>query len=199
MKATYSQIKEYGKLWEKYKPGGLMETRALQTQLNPKTGKLETTILSEEETELLIELVKEEEHLDSVQISSAEKIENEEQSIEISLKITDLLESKAELFKRETGRKLNIETLKYLFLEGCKQKEATGSKITHIKWGFAHVDNTLDTLTHCIHRDVSPNSKNFAKAEEDVQKFDLNYELNDLSQLFLDIEKKKGHNFHFYL
>ncbi len=149
MKATYSQIKEYGKLWEKYKPGGLMETRALQTQLNPETGKLETTILSEEETELLIELVKEEEHLDSVQISSAEKIENEEQSIEISLKITDLLESKA--------------------------------------------------LTHCIHRDVSPNSKNFAKAEEDVQKFDLNYELNDLSQLFLDTEKKKGHNFHFYL
>ena len=198
MKASYSQIKDYGKLWEKYKPGGLMETRALQTQLNPETNKLETHILSEEETEMLVEATKEDWGA-SAEKPAPPKIENEQECLEISLKIVEVLGSKAKAFKKETGRKIDVETLRRLFLEGCKRKEEVGSKMTHIEWGLAHVNNVLSLLWGCINREAFPHSASFDKAQEDMEEFNLNYTIDDSSQLFLDVEKKKGHNFSFYL
>jgi hypothetical protein len=190
---------KYSRLWEiakKTDEVSSVENEPLSKELEPEPVVESATLTSSE-----IEPIK---PIDPVPAPKSKKIEPDQKDIiDISAQIADTLRLKAKEFNSDNGTNVTYSQLEKAFLRGVSNHE----KKNPILCALARVNmylsmrsgkpqykidrekttsvNFLDLTEYWI-----PNDECFAKAKEDADKFNLNYEFINIRDLYLTEHKK---------
>ena len=200
---SYRQMAAYSRLWEiakKTDEVSSVENESLSKELEPEP-QPEPVIESATLTSSEIEPIK---PIDPAPAPKPKKIEPEQKDIiDISAQIADTLRRKTKEFNSNNGTNVTYAQLEKAFLRGVNN----GDKGSPILCALARVNmylsmrsgkpqykidrekttsvNFLDLTEYWI-----PNDECFAKAKEDADKFNLNYEFVNIRELYLTEHKK---------
>ena len=121
--------------------------------------------------------------------------------VEYSNKIVGALQSKVKEYNKENkNKKTNIRTLKKVFRNAAKDY-TKDNDITRTLWSMARINAYLGLASGDLQRsfDITaaliPSENDTEKALEDVKKFDLDFDFNNVDDLYLDEYRHFGINY----
>ena len=120
--------------------------------------------------------------------------------VEYSNKIVGVLQSKVKEYNKENkNKKTNIRILKKVFRNASREFPEECDNVTKTLWCMARVNAYLGLASGDLKRNfdcsasIIPSEDDFVKAKTDVEKFNLNFDFDNIDDLYLD----EYHNFGF--
>ena len=152
-------------------------------------------------------------HENSSWKESLKELQNDE-AVNFSIKVIEALEKKMREHNAASSNKVSLKQLKKVYRRAAGNIFADVPEINDDKgkWAMARVNMYLRILNGeplpretyasidftLVDKDIDlidaviPTEKDFLKASEDIEKFDLNYKFNSINDLYLDDEDKES-------
>ena len=149
---------------------------------------------------------------------SLEELQNDD-AVNFSVRVVEALEKKMREHNSNSSNKVSLKQLKKVYRRAAGNVFADVPEVNNNKgkWAMARVNMYLRILNGeplpretyasidftLVDKDIDlidaviPTQEDFSRASEDIEKFDLNYEFNNINDLYLDDEEQES--FGYYL
>jgi hypothetical protein len=109
----------------------------------------------------------------------------QEQAVIISSKISEVLQDVVKQFNSQNKKRVTLDKIKATYREGARIYKKTEKAEFNINtWAFANVNLFLST--YLVKSEESILSDFFAKATEDIKKYDVDVQYDSIDQLYLE-------------
>ena len=207
---SYSQMQSYSRLWEKMHNSEAVspeeaESSSKETEPDsPPQPVVESAVLRSVEPVKPIEpIIPPKPKQDEPKEHEPKHEHQQEDMIDLSAKIVDVLREKTKEFNKENDSNVTYAQLEKAFLRGANNRE-NGSPIicalarVHMylamRSGKPEYNIDMEKTTHVNFLDLTecwiPDENCFAKAREDADRFNLNCNFVDISDLYITEHKK---------